>query len=218
MGGRAVCWDATNNYSHKYTLTEHAGIVRALACSPDSKRLVSAGYDTKLLVWDVSDGKLVQELKGHQQPILGVAFSPSGATLCSVAGPLTPPRGIADDVSRFFGAVRVWDIAEGRELAQQKVHEATIYAVTFTADGSRFLTGSADQTLRVWDAATRQHVLTIAGTQSEIHSVASTIDGAIIVTGGKNGTVFVFDGRLPNDVKHFSRVGLNTAPDVPAGD
>lgn len=38
---------------------------------------------TPTIVWDLSAGKLVQELKGHSGVVLSVAFSPDGKFIVS---------------------------------------------------------------------------------------------------------------------------------------
>ena len=45
---------------------------------------------------------------------------------------------------------RIWDAADGRELAG---HEEAILSVAVMPDGQRIVTGSTDLTARIWDAA-----------------------------------------------------------------
>jgi hypothetical protein len=51
-----------------------------LAISPDSEFIValSARDSSVLVVWDVTTGKLVRELKGHSAPITGITFADDG--------------------------------------------------------------------------------------------------------------------------------------------
>ena len=41
-------------------------------------------------------------------------------------------------------------------------HEGSVYGVSFSPDGARILSCSADQTVRVWDAATGEQLLKMA--------------------------------------------------------
>jgi WD40 repeat protein/beta-lactamase regulating signal transducer with metallopeptidase domain len=63
---------------------ESAGLVR-LAFSPDGRALVARGADRTVRVWDVSGGKEIAQLKGHEGRIETVAFAPDGKTLASGA-------------------------------------------------------------------------------------------------------------------------------------
>jgi WD40 repeat protein len=72
--------------------------------------------------------------------IYAAACSPDGKTLAG---------GCSD------GAVKLWDIATGRELATLEGHTAAVYTVTFAPDGRALATGGEDFTLRLWDLTTR---------------------------------------------------------------
>jgi len=58
-------------------------VVRALAFSPDSKWLASAGSDGVISIWEGATGKEVLHLAGHDGEVGTVAFSPDGRTLFS---------------------------------------------------------------------------------------------------------------------------------------
>ena len=48
------------------------------AISPDSRRILSAGADNVLRLWDAATGKELRKLEGHREPIWHVAFSRDG--------------------------------------------------------------------------------------------------------------------------------------------
>jgi WD40 repeat protein len=76
------------------TCRGHAGWVTSLAFSPDGKRLVSAGEDEVVKLWDTRTGLEGLTLHGHGGVLRGVAFSPDGR-LVAAAG---------DD-----GTITIWD-------------------------------------------------------------------------------------------------------------
>src|SRR5437773_107016 len=74
-------------------------------------------------------------LRGHNDELYGVAFSPDGRTIVS-AGP---------------DAVRLWNVATLREIAIQRT-DAVVQGVAFSPDG-QWLAGAAnDGTVRLWHA------------------------------------------------------------------
>jgi WD40 repeat protein len=69
--------------------------------------------------------------------------------------------------------------------------------VAYSPDGSRIVSGGADETVRVWDAETGQELTELTGHAGTVNSVAYSPDGAHgggrIVSGGSDGTVRVWD-------------------------
>ena len=62
-----------------------------------------------------------------------------------------------------------------------------------SADGSRIVTGSEDNTAKVWDAKTGAEVLTLKGHTDWVYSVCVSADGSRIVTGSEDKTAKVWD-------------------------
>lgn len=122
----------------------HQGWIRALAVSPDGKFLASGGNDRLVKVWNLADGKLVHEFKGHELDVYSVYFHPkggfllSGDLLCKVnqwdldTGKLTRTFDGKDlahyDKGQqvYFGGVRGIALSpDGKHLAAAGLHKAT---------------------------------------------------------------------------------------------
>ncbi|TPX51612.1 hypothetical protein SeLEV6574_g00176 [Synchytrium endobioticum] len=72
-------------------------------------------------------------------PIYDLAFKPpDGCQLLAAAG----------------SEVLVYDAERGHLLTSLKAHKETVYTVQFSADGNRFASGSADNTVIIWSVAT----------------------------------------------------------------
>ena len=57
--------------------------IYAATFSPDGTHLVSAGDDNRVLVWDLRNGKILKELRGHTDTLYSVAFSRDSSMLVS---------------------------------------------------------------------------------------------------------------------------------------
>ena len=68
---------------HVVALPAQEGSARAVAFSPDSKILASAGRDGLVKRWDAQTRTLVAILEGHHGYIYSLAFVPDGKTLAS---------------------------------------------------------------------------------------------------------------------------------------
>ena len=74
-------------------------------------------------------------------------------------------------------------------------HTGPVTSVSFSPDGTRIVTGSADQTAKVWDARTGTALLELKGHTGAVTSVSFSPDGTRIVTGSEDQTAKVWDAR-----------------------
>lgn len=148
-------WDAkTGSVLHQ--LKGHEETVMRIRFLPDSNRLVSIGWDAKLILWDVTTGQGLQQAEP-------VGFSAAGGYSTS-----SPTIGLAVDPAgkTLIVALRLWSIPEWKELRQldergrrepaapeRKVFRR-VYDSAFTPDGQRVLTAHGDGYIRLWDVAT----------------------------------------------------------------
>ncbi|MGH3869317.1 MAG: WD40 repeat domain-containing protein, partial [Pseudonocardiaceae bacterium] len=69
----------------------------------------------------------------------------------------------------------------------------TVWAVAWSPDGTRLLTGGTDSTARIWDATTAQPLHQLTGHTGGVWAVAWSPDGTRLLTGGTDSTVRVWD-------------------------
>ncbi len=102
---------------------------------PADKYLAAAGSDGVVRLFDAPTGKLIRELRGHNQPVYTVEFSPEGDRLAS---------GSNDDT------IRLWNPRTGDQLLLLEGHGDYIYDLKFSPDGQHIVSASGDGTLRIW--------------------------------------------------------------------
>jgi WD40 repeat protein len=74
-------------------------------------------------------------------------------------------------------------------------HSHVVYSASYTPDGKRIVTASADKTARIWDATTGAALLTLKGHASTLRSAAFNSDGAKIVTASDDMTARVWNSQ-----------------------
>jgi WD40 repeat protein len=153
------------------------GAVSSVAFSPDgrmlitgSRGLVDGSRDSTARLWDVTSGTEVAVLRGHEDRINSVAFSPDGRTVVTGSQDKT---------------VRLWDLTTGKETAVLRGHEDAVTSVAFGPDGRTVITGSDDRTGRLWEVATGKELARLPHDQA-VTSVAFSPDGRMAATGSQD--------------------------------
>ena len=109
-------------------------------------------------------------------------------------------------------ALKVWDVASGRELRTLAGHTELVLAVALTPDGRLAVSASADKTLKVWDVASGQELRTLAGHTEWVLAVALTPDGRLAVSASEDNTLKLWD-VAPSDICSH-RIRAKESPSV----
>ena len=138
-------------------------------------------------VWDARTGEELAILRGHEDHVISVVFSPGGERIVSGSNDKT---------------VRVWDARSGTELAVLRGHKDHVTSVAFSPGGERIVSGSNDNAVRVGDiqssvesAILRGHEGKRGHDDSKVNRVTFSAGGDRIVSESSDQTVRVWDAR-----------------------
>ena len=117
-------------------------------------------------------------LRGHDDGVLRVAWSPDGRRLATVSIDRT---------------ARIWDADGGNELAVLRGHNSWVRGVAWSPDGRRLATASSDRTARIWDTDNGSELAVLQGHNDSVWCVAWSLDGQRLATGSRDGTARIWD-------------------------
>jgi WD40 repeat protein/serine/threonine protein kinase len=174
-----------------FTLGRPQAPVTSLAFSADGKLLACGSEDRTIKVWDAaaaSGGGARQPrqlLRGHDGPVVAVAFAPGSSTRLASA---------SDDAT-----ARVWDVDREAPVQTLRGHTRPVRGLGWSPDGQRLATAGADDTARVWDAQTGKELFPLHGHGWIVNAVAFSPDDRRLATASADGSVRVWeaDGGRP---------------------
>jgi serine/threonine protein kinase/WD40 repeat protein len=173
-----------------------AGAIAQLRVTRDGQRVAIASHKA-LQIWSLATRTVEHTLPLDNSPRVQLAFSSDDRLL---------------GVTRNDGALALWDVASGMQVASVQGHAGAVWAVAFDPSADRVVSAGVDATAIVWDlrAAARMKVivpnivpnrLEVRGDRflvaSNLVTVRSVRDGRVIAQHviGPNGDARFLDDR-----------------------
>ncbi len=119
----------------------------SFSASPDARILATGvwGPNAGVRLWEVVTGKQIHNIHGHQGGVVALAWSADGRVVASgeQRSDLLMPS--------LSQTVRLWDSANGNELARFAGFDADVSALAFAPDAAFLAVGLRDSTILIWD-------------------------------------------------------------------
>jgi len=154
-------------------LLGHKDVVRGLSFSPDSSKLISAGYDNRAIIWDMETHAVTRRL----------SFVPDNARLTSI------------DYGNDAGRANL----ESSTMIQRLEGEHTdrVSAAAFSHDGQHAVTASWDGSVRLWQVDTGKS-LAVMEHDSAVRALAVSPVDSTIAAGSVDGKVRLWRPLAPD--------------------
>ena len=162
------------------TLDRHISWVRDVVVPPPGDRIVSAGNDSVLLVWDLESAKVVDRLIGQCGVVMCLAATADGTRV--LAG-------------GYQKVLCLWDLSTRELIHRLPHHSATPASLAFSPDGRLALSGGADGLIHVWNIESGVELHTFEGHEGTVSSVRFLADGRRLLSGGEDRTIRMW--KLP---------------------
>ena len=171
----------------------HTPIVKCIDLIEHGQMLALGGDDHIVRLWNVSAETFTAELRGHNESVRGLAFSPKADRLATV------------DQS---GQILFWNVQNGRLIRSLNEPVRGTRRIVFKPDGSQFAVCGFDQHVRIYDAATYRLVASLPAHSTNNESIAYSADGSLLAVGGRTGVVRIWrtsDHRHSLDIEGDGR-------------
>jgi WD40 repeat protein len=153
--------------------------------NPDETKIVTAGLDGNLILWDFNSGR---EINRAFDPyaITSVAWSHDGSRIAT---------------GNFKGEVCLWDALTLKKLRTLYWHNDPIRPIIWSPDDRKLISASPDYSIIVWDGSTGEK-LHFLNNNAEVYGMSLSSDGRTLVTCGQSLYIKYWDitiGELLNE-------------------
>lgn len=160
--------------------------ISELRFSDDGLRLVSAGQDGWLCVWELQSG-IVHRWKAHDCPAMAAAFLSDGRIISASH----------DDT------IRIWEVSTGREIWRGEFRLSGVNALAVSADGKSAAWGGFQRRVVVWDLENARKKYEFQVPSSIVWDVQFCPDGKSLAVAGTEGMLRVYDAQCGTEVAEF---------------
>ncbi|KIK35613.1 hypothetical protein CY34DRAFT_812020 [Suillus luteus UH-Slu-Lm8-n1] len=154
--------------------TSHSWVY-AVKYSPQGNKFISCGYGG-ICVWS-RDGKLLIEIKGHDDVVTSLCWSKDGAHIFS---------------GSFDHSIRKWRVIDGKELVVLRGHTKIVRSSCLTPNERYIVSASHDCSVRIWDLKTNQAVGDPLLHDDHPSTVVMSPDGKHIASAGLDKKIYIW--------------------------
>ena len=152
----------------------HTLPIQAVTISHDCSKVVTAGYDMKLVLWDIATKHQLKAFAGHTDWISAVIFSPIDHLVASAS---------------YDTTVQLWNVATRSHSHALKGHSNAINGIAFVKDGQILASASDDTTVRLWNTSTGGCYSILQGHDSAVNAVTFSHDCQTVASASDDRTI-----------------------------
>uniref|UniRef100_A0A8W4FMS9 G protein subunit beta 1 n=1 Tax=Sus scrofa TaxID=9823 RepID=A0A8W4FMS9_PIG len=186
------------------TLRGHLAKIYAMHWGTDSRLLVSASQDGKLIIWDSYTTNKVHAIPLRSSWVMTCAYAPSGNYVAC---------GGLDNICSIYNLkTREGNVRVSRELAGHTAGYLSCcrflddnQIVTSSGDTTwLFVSGACDASAKLWDVREGMCRQTFTGHESDINAICFFPNGNAFATGSDDATCRLFDLRADQELMTYS--------------
>ncbi|KAH3378330.1 hypothetical protein KXW99_001709 [Aspergillus fumigatus] len=171
-------WEGPISSSRERLLSELSNEVWYCQFSHDGSKLVTAGRDRHVYIYDTSNFSVYRQLEKHEEGVAHVSWSPDDSKLITCS----------QDKK-----ARVWSVETGRCLLTINHHRQPVTAAVWAADGESFVTASLDLSSQLCHWSMRGDPLYTWHGGFRVQDCAITPDGRRLIAADVEEKIHVYD-------------------------
>ncbi len=163
----------------------HPDHVSSVVFTPNSQRVITSCWDSKIRIWDVETGSKLAEWQVSDSPLLNLQLSHNGQHLATCG---------------FDSLVRLWTPAKDDTTGLVWVEEAKLTGhrnqtsgMAFSPNDELLASSSEDGEIRLWNVRERRLITPFRHHQRWVFHLTFSPDGRWLAAGSDDGTISLID-------------------------
>ncbi|MCG9128057.1 hypothetical protein JT359_10700 [Candidatus Poribacteria bacterium] len=175
LDGYIRIWDIAKSTLQKIPSIE--GTVSSVALAPDAKTLACATNDNEILLLDMGTNKSKIILKGHENEINHLTFSPDGKILASAS----------------WDTIRLWDVITGDHITTITQDIDSRHKIRFTHNGDSLVFKDNESRVLFWNTETRKIDKEFELNRNSTNSIALSSNDKLLAIGFREDEIQIWD-------------------------
>ncbi len=171
---KAIETSPNNEVACVHTFSGHDDHIWHAVLSPSQNYLATASADGSVRLWDIDGRKELHCLRGHEEAVHHVSFTPDERQL----------------ISGGQKYLCLWNRSTGQhEATLQANKKGWVWQTLVTNNGNSIVTGGAggDTQIEIWDLQNKRQLRILKGHQAPIDALAITPDDRLIISAASTG-------------------------------
>jgi len=193
--GEVIVWDTASAEILLNLNTTASDKSYGLDFSPEGDRLVTAGDEGLITVWEIPSGIEVLSFPSETSGYRNIIFTDDGDRLIS---------GGQDSTAR------IWNAATGELLMTLAGHTSVVIGLDLSPDGELLATGAyRDGEVRLWDLSPGRELFNVPVLEGAGFTSTLTPDGQMLVVIGPEGTINLVDSMTGDSKGTLAQIELD---------
>ncbi len=187
-GGTIKLWNRESG-QEVHTYSGISGKIDDLRFSADNQQLLVVATDGLMFSWDIDSGAMAQAGYGARDGDAFLFHSPDRTLFIK---------------RTLENTALIQATNDNQPVCRLDGHTGAVYTASFSSDGGRIATGSADKSAIVWEIPSGLPLIRLQGHSESVQAVQFSPGGRYILTGSADTTVKLWSATLDRNQIQFA--------------